>query len=61
MFTYPIYKKSKRSNAVIKFTSLTAGTIIKKGNGGGSVGTFSHNWIRHTDIVRWTPIINLYL
>ena len=47
-FTYPLVKRSKRAGAIIKFTSMSGGTTVWKGNTCFKIGYVSNNFIKHT-------------
>ena len=56
-FTYPLYMESTGDNSVtdrvVKFVSLTEGTVIIQGNSITLPGHRSTSWIRHTDSEHW--------
>ena len=58
-FTYPLYMENIRHNSVadrvVKFVSLTEGTVIIQGNSITLPGHTPTSWIRHTDITHWKP------
>ena len=58
-FTYPLYMESTGDNSVtdrvVKFVSLTEGTVIIQGNSITLPGHRSTSWIRHTDSEHWKP------
>lgn len=49
-YKYPIYKRSKGNGFVVKFTSLSIGTVIKEGNKSSNTrkGYYSNGWFGHT-------------
>jgi len=47
-FTYPLFKRWKDSEAIVKFTSMTEGTTVWRGNTYAKVGYASDMLIRHT-------------
>lgn len=51
-FSYPIYKKSKRDELVIKFTSLKEGKVVV-GNNYWNTSHLYYDWIPHTDTEVW--------
>ena len=50
--TYPIYKKSKSSGMVVKFTGLEDGVVVEAGNNSFQQG-HKGSWVPHTDISVW--------
>jgi len=54
IFEYPLYFKSLENDAVVEFTGLQTGTVIKTIN--GDVGEFSDMWMEHTNDSHWKPI-----
>lgn len=52
-YTYPIYKKSKESGLVVKFTDVCNGEVVIKGNSIWDVGHFSDIFVEHTDKQVW--------
>lgn len=55
---YPIYRKSKASGQIIKFTGLKEGTVVVRGNKGTSaeVGKYKDTWVKHTDTSIWDEL-----
>ena len=51
-FVYPIYKKSKSSGMIVKFTGLEDGAVVVAGNSSFQPG---HNgsWVPHTNTGTW--------
>ena len=58
-FTYPLYMENIAQNStngrVIKFVSLTEGTVIIQGNSTSKVGESCSCWIKHTSSKHWKP------
>ena len=50
--TYPIYKKSKSSGMVVKFTGLEDGVVVEAGDGVYQEG-YKSTWKPHTDTSIW--------
>ena len=50
--TYPIYKKSKSSGMVVKFTGLEDGVVVEAGDGVYQEG-YKSTWMPHTDTSIW--------
>jgi len=47
-FKYPIYKESKSTGLIVKFTSLREGVVVYSDTN-WEMGKKSENWIEHTD------------
>ena len=52
-FTYPIYKKSKTNGVVVKFTDLSCGFIIDRGNSLMDINDYNNSWKSHTTESQW--------
>ena len=59
-FTYPLYMENIAQNStngiVIKFVSLTEGTVIVQGNSTSKVGKSCSCWIEHTNKAHWKQV-----
>ena len=53
MSTFPIYKQSRRTGAVIRFVDLTEGTVVASGTSSDSIGYRSIDWNPYTDEDKW--------
>lgn len=49
---YPIYKKSRHTGIVVKFTDIKTGEVMV-GTSRWEKGTISSTWMPHTDTVVW--------
>ena len=53
-YKYPIYKKSKMSGYVVKFTGLQEGVVVKElPDRGYRVGYKTSIWVEHTNSMIW--------
>ena len=53
-FKYPIYKKGNFGGAVVRFTDLGKGTVVKVGTRSKcTLGQTLDNWVIHTDTSVW--------
>lgn len=52
-YIYPIYKKSKHTGIIVKFTSLTNGEVVHPDN---RKHISSSGWIKHTDYSLWKDL-----
>ena len=48
-YNYPIYCRNPRNRGVIKFTTLSEGTVVFRGNGVEQVGFHLKGWHPHND------------
>lgn len=51
-FDYPIYKRSKRTGIVVKFTGLNTGEVVV-GDAFHALGKKTNNWALHTNLNIW--------
>ena len=51
--TYPIYKKSKTNGVVVKFTDLSCGFIVNRGDTLMDINDYSTTWKPHTTKSQW--------
>ena len=49
---YPLFRRSKHDEKIVKFTSLNEGTVVWKGD----IGCTSDNWMSHTDTDTWEEV-----
>ena len=61
-YKYPMWFKSKLDNAVVMFTSLDRGVVVKQGNKQESheVGHESIDWCEHTNTFFWENVTDEY-
>lgn len=52
---YPIIMESVSNGAVILFTELTSGVLLRPGLAGERIGDWSDDWIRATYSEAWRP------
>ena len=53
-YEYPIYKKSKYTNRIIKFVDITKGIVVRESFGTDYTGPYSwSDWPKHTDTDIW--------
>jgi len=57
-FEYPLFKKSKYTNAIVKFTDLRTGIVVFKGTDVYSheIGHTLKTFIPHTDVNTWEDV-----
>jgi len=62
-FKYPLYKKSKASGLIVRFDSLTSGTIFDVGTytSGYAVGQHMNDWTEHTDNSIWDDVTDKFV
>ena len=54
---YPLFRRSKQNSSIVKFTSLSEGTVVWKGSVPYSaIGHYSENWFKHTDTDTWEEV-----
>jgi len=53
--SYPIFKKSKITNIIVKFTDLTRGEVVFDHKQRYQSG-FIEDWVEHTDTVNWEDV-----
>lgn len=59
MGTFPIYKQSRKTGAVIQFVGLTEGEVVESGTSSDSIGYKSNDWYPYTNEDKWkdwTPV-----
>ena len=56
VYEYPIYKVSIYSKQIVKFTNLTEGITMSKGNSSYDVGYFNDNLVSCTDRDLWLDL-----
>ena len=53
MSTFPIYKQSKITGAIIRFIGLTKGMVVESGISSNPLGYKSDDWYPYTDEDTW--------
>ena len=46
---YPLFRRSREAGIIVKFTSLSEGTVVWKGDSGDYIGHTTGRWIKHTN------------
>jgi len=54
-FTYPLFKQFKDTGGIIKFTSMTKGIIVWRGNTDSKIGYVSDTFVEHTSDI-WKDV-----
>ena len=57
-FTYPMWFQNYKFDYIVKFESLTSGTVVTDRIGGLNQGFYSASWTRHTNTDFWRQVEN---